>query len=173
MNKLVDKRVRINLAPFKRSPFMVEAFKAAAEDQGWTETEITLAINQTRELSLDEKYEVLNNYCLTFGNDAVCIQEDVQFMLQFLGCDTHYLNFKTVSDWDEYDLSNFDSLKRKATRSIKRVFAHYDSDVEEHEKYEVKYKPSKYFDTQEEALEAVPVGQETNINIYALWIQEQ
>jgi len=46
MNKLVDKQVRINLAPFKRSPFMLEAFKVAALDQAWSETEVALAINQ-------------------------------------------------------------------------------------------------------------------------------
>lgn len=170
MNTLVDKRVRMNLAPFKRSPFMLEAFSMAAEQQGWTKTEIELAINQTKELSLDDKYEVLNRYCMTFGDDFVCVQEDVQFMLQFLGCHSHYLNHKSISAWDEYDMSNFNSLKRKATRSIKRAFAHFDEGVEEKDKYELNHTPKKYFDTHEEALEAVPVGQESMINIYALWI---
>lgn len=173
MNKLVDKQVRMNLAPFKRSPFMTKAFSMACKEQGWSKTEIELVLNQTRELSLDDKYAVLNQYCMTFGDDAICIQEDVQFMLHFLGCHTHYLNQKPVANWDEYDLSNFNSLKRKATRSIKMVFAHFTEKVEEHEKYEVKYKPTSYFDTHEEALEAVPVGKESTINIYPLWIQSQ
>ncbi len=171
MNKLVDKRVRMNLAPFKRSPFMTEAFAMAAKEQGWTETEIALAINQTKELSLDGKYDILANYCKTYGEDAVCTQEDVKFMLYFLGHHSHYLCTKPIECWDEYDYSNFNSLKRKATSSLKGVFAHFDESVEEKDKYELEHKPTKHFDTLEEALEAVPVGTESTINIYALWIK--
>ena len=170
MNKLVDKRVRMNLAPFKRSPFMIEAFEVAAREQGWSETEVALAINQTKELSQGGKYAVLNQYCTTQGDDAECTQEDVHYMLQFLGCHSHYLNEKPISTWDEYDISNFNSLKRKATRSIKLVFAHFAESVEEKDKYVVTTPPTVFYTTLEEALEAVPVGQETSINIYPLWI---
>lgn len=152
---------------------MLEAFAMACKEQGWTETEIALAINQTNGLSLDEKYSTLIQYTLTYGEDMVCIQEDVQYMLHFLGCYHNYLITKPVETWDSYDHSNFNSLKRKATRSIKAVFAHFDEHVEEHDKYNKKNKPSEYFDTMEEALEAVPVGSESTINIYALWIQSQ
>lgn len=169
MNKLVDKRVRMNLAPFKRSPFMIEAFEIAASEQGWSETEVALAISQTKDLSLDGKYTVLNQYCTTHGDDAPCTQEDVHYMLQFLGCHSHYLNEKPISSWDQYDTNNFNSLKRKATRSIKLVFAHFAESVEEKDKYEVTT-PAVLFDTLDEALEAVPVGQETSINIYPIWI---
>ena len=170
MNKLVDKQVRMNLAPFKRSAFMTEAFSMAAHEQGWSKTEIELAINQTRELSLDQKYEILQQYCMTYGEDALCIQEDVQFMLHFLGAYHNYLISKPVETWDEYDRSNYNSLKRKATSSIKAVFAHFDEHVDEKDKYEEEHKPKVFYDTQEEALEAVPVVRESVINIYALWI---
>ena len=171
MNKLVDKQVRMNLAPFKRSPFMLEAFSMAAKEQGWSKTEIEIAINQTNGLSLDEKYSTLQRYCMTYGEDALCTQEDVQFMLHFLGSYHNYLINKPVETWDEYDQSNFNSLKRKATSSIKAVFAHFDEHVDECNKYEEKHKPKVFYDTHEEALEAVPAGRESVINVYALWIK--
>ena len=170
MNKLVDKQVRMNLAPFKRSPFMTEAFSMAAKEQGWTETEIELAINQTKELSLDGKYDVLMNYCTTYTEDAQCTQEDVVYMLHFLGQYSHYLCTKPIASWDEYDYSNYNALKRKATRSIKCVFAHFPENMKEENKYDTGYVPDQYFDTLEKAFEAVPVGVETTINIYPLWI---
>ena len=170
MNKLVDKQVQMNLAQFKRSPFMIEAFSMAAKEQGWTKTEIELAINQTNELSLDDKYVILANYCKTYGDDATCIQEDVKFMLYFLGQHSHYLCTKPIESWDEYDFSNYNSLKRKATSRIKGVFAHFNNNVEEKDKYNTEHTPTKFYDTKEEALEAVRVGTETNI--YALWMQE-
>ncbi len=172
MNKLVDKRVHINLYPFKRSPFMLEAFEVAAREQGWSDTDVTLVINQTKELSLDQKYDVLLRYTSHFGEDSKVIQEDVVFMLHHLGCYTHYLCTKPIASWDEYDFSNYHSLKRKATSSVKRVFGLFSDSVEECDKYIVYSPPSKYYETHEEALEAVPVGQEVNIKIYALWIQQ-
>lgn len=170
MKTLVDKRVQINLYPFKDFPNLLEVFGLAAAEQGWSDSEITLVLSQTKGLTLDEKYSMLKQYCTTYGEDAVCIQEDVRFLLHFLGCRTHYLNDKPLHQWDEYDQSNFNSLKRKATRSIKAVFAHFDETVEEKDKYEAGHSPDEYYDTHEEALEAVPVGRESTINIYALWI---
>lgn len=170
MNKLVDKRVRMNLAPFKQSPYMIEAFEIAARDQGWSDTEVALAINQTKELSPDEKYDVLLNYCTTLTEDAQCTQEDVVYMLHFLGQYSHYLCTKPIESWDEYDYSNYNARKRKATSSIKGVFAHFPKNMKEENKYDAGYVPDRYFDTLEDALEAVPVGRETSITIYPLWI---
>ena len=126
MNKLVDKRVRMNLAPFKRSPFMTEAFSMAAHEQGWTKTEIELAINQTKELSLDEKYAILQSTVRRMEKMLFASKKMCKFMLHFLGHHSHYLCTKPIESWDEYDYSNFNSLKRKATRSLKGVFAHFD-----------------------------------------------
>ncbi len=170
--KLVDKQVRINLYPFKRSPFMVEAFKTAAQEQGWEESEITLVANQTNGLSLDGKYEVLLRYCHDFAVESEFTQEDVLFMCDHLNNPTHYLAQKPIDDWDEYDWSNYRSLKRKATTRIRRVFALFTGSVKEKDKYVVETPPSIHYDTMEEALEAVPVGQESITNIYPLWIKE-
>lgn len=172
MNKLVDKRVRINLSPFQRSPFMTEAFEMAATEQGWSPTEITLAVSQTKGLPLNEKYEVLQQYCMTYGDDVQCTQEDVQYMLHFLNHPTHYLCYKAIESWDEFDWSNYNSLKRKATSRVTRKFGLFCETVEEKDKYLLEKPPSVFYDTLEEALEAVPVGQEAVTNIYSLWVKE-
>lgn len=173
MIKIVDKQVDINLYPFRRSPFMTEAFSMAAKDQGWEKTEIELVVNQTKELSLDERYILLKRYCTTYGEDASFCQEDVCFMLLHLGHIGHYLGKKSIDDWDEYDWSNYNSLKLKATQRIRRVFGLFADNVDEKDKYDVDSPPSTYYNTKEEALEAVPAGQELLTNIYALWIEEK
>ena len=170
--KLVDKQVRINLYPFKRSPFMIEAFQVAAKEQAWEDAEILLVVNQTNGLSLDGKYEVLLRYVHAFAEESEFTQEDVLFMCDHLNHPTHYLVQKPKEDWDEYDWSNYRSLKRKATSRIRRVFALFSESVEEKDKYDVESPPSIHYDTMEEALEAVPVGQESITNIYPLWIKE-
>lgn len=173
MNKLVDKRVRINLYPYRRSAFMLQAFEEAARIQQWSDTEVTLVINQTNGLSLDQKYDLLLHYTSHYGEDSKIIQEDVVYMLHHLGCYTHYLCTKPITSWDEYDFSNYHSLKQKATNSVKRVFGLFSDSVEECDKYVVQTPPSVYYDTHEEALEAVVIGQELTTKIYALWIQNQ
>lgn len=172
MNKLVDKQVCINLYPFRRSPFMIEAFSVAARDQGWSETEIALAVNQTRELSLNDKYTILLGYCDSFGEESAICQEDVQFMLAHLNSETHYLWQKPLVAWDEYDWSNYQSLKRQATERIRRVFALFLSSVDEADKYQVFDPKQKNYTTEEEAIRAIPKGQDEDFNIYALWIRE-
>lgn len=151
---------------------MIEAFSVAAKEQDWSDTEIELAVNQTKDLSLDEKYEVLLEYCMSFGDESTFTQEDVQFMLSHLREETHYLWYKPILEWDEYDFSNFQSLKRQATKRIKRVYALFAESVAEKDKYQVTSPPQKHYDTEEEALEAVPAGRESEINIYALWVEE-
>ena len=42
-------------------------------------------------------------------------QEDINQFFSDSYNELHYLNEKPVKDWDEYDLSNFKSLVRKAT----------------------------------------------------------
>jgi hypothetical protein len=170
--KLVDRQVRINLYPFKNSPFMLEAFQKAAKEQEWGETEITLVSNQTKGLTLEHKYEVLLRYCHDFAVESEFTQEDVLFMCDHLNNPTHYLAQKSIEKWDEYDWSNYRSLKRKATTRIRRVFALFTESVREKDKYVVQTPPSIHYDTMEEALEAVPVGQESITNIYPLWIKE-
>ncbi len=172
MNRVVNKRVRINLYPFRRSPFMVEAFSVAAQEQGWNEMEVALVINQTKDLSLDAKYHILLGYCMSFGEESTICQEDVQFMLAHLGSESHYLWYKPIVEWDEYDWSNYQSLKRQATERIRRVYALFSSSVDEQDKYQVCSPSQKVYDTEEEAIKEIPEGQDAEFNIYALWIKE-
>lgn len=173
MNKLVDKRVRINLYPFKQTAYLLEAFQVAALTQKWSDTDIELVSNQIKGLSLDEKFNILNAYCHRFADDNNSLsQEDVIFMLHFLNQHTHYLCTKDIGTWDTYDWSNFNSLRQKATRSVKRVFALFSDSVQEENKYNVETPPSIFYETMEEALDAVPAGQESITNIYALWIKQ-
>jgi len=170
MNQLVDKRVRINLYPFKQSAHLFSLFRLSAIKQGWTDDETALVANQINGLSLDERFEILNGYCHTYAEDMQSFtNEDVRYMLAFLGENIHYLGTRDIKFWDEYDWSNFNSLKRKATCSIKRVYGLYTESVPEELKYEVTTPPKKFYETLEEALEAVPAGQESTTNIYALW----
>lgn len=173
MHRLIDKRVRINLYPFKQTAHLFEAFQISAIEQGWTADEVTLIENQIKGLSLDERFDILNSYTLTYADDMeTYTNEDVHYMLSFLGQDTHYLTSKDIQTWDEYDWSNFNSLKRKATQSIKRVFALFSDTVLEKDKYHIQSPPKKCYDTLEETLEAVPAGQESNTKIYPMWIKE-
>ncbi|GEM_PF-5262386 len=174
MNKLVNKRVQMNLYPFRQSAHMLSAFQMAAFGQGWTADEIALVANQIRALPLKDRFEILNSYCSTYAEDILSFtDEDIRFMLSFLQEETHYLFTKDVKKFDEYDWSTFNSLKRKATRSIKRVFAHFNESTTEEEKYSVKKTTNKFYDTLEEALDHVPAGQESNINIYPVWIHSK
>ena len=172
MNKLVDKRVRINLYPFKQTAYLLQAFQVAATEQEWSDTDIELVSNQIKELSLDERFKILNAYCLTYADDIKSLSKsDIHYMLDHLGQHSHYLKDKLLSTWDEYDWSNYDSLKRKATSSIKRVFALFPELVQPDEKYFFESHPTIFYDTLEEALEAIPCGQESITNTYALWIK--
>lgn len=173
MNKLVDKSVRVNLHPHKGSPHMITVFHMAALRGGWSETEITLVVNQARELPMDGKFKVLNAYCHTYAEDIVSLhQNDVVYMLDFLGMYTHYLKDKDIEFWDEYDLSNYYSLKSKATRSIKRVFAVYSNSVEPQDKYDIDSLQSDFFDTLEEAQNAITKAQKSVTKIYTVWIKQ-
>ena len=64
----------------------------------------------------------------------------------------HYLRFKPIKEWDDYDVSNYYSIlfKRGKTR---RVFAIFTSDIKDEDKYAVTTQPSFFFDTKEEAEE--------------------
>lgn len=170
---LTDKRVRFNLHPFKDSPNMTEAFRMAATLHKWSRTDIELVMNQVKGLELSKKFEILLSYCLTYPEEITSMhQSDVVYMLDFLGQHVHYLKSKPLAEWDDYDASNYQSIRRKATARIRRVYAHFDETVSEEDKYLVDSPPTKFYDTLEEALEAVPVGQESITNIYSVWIKE-
>lgn len=101
-------------------------------------------------------------------------QEEVNEFFNVLQMEYHYLMFKPVKEWDDYDVSNYYSIlfKRGKTR---RVFAIYTSDVKEEDKYVVSTQPSFFFDTREEAEEELERCYEQGLNkwdslqILSLW----
>ena len=85
--------------------------------------------------------------------------------------ETHYLGQTEIEKWDEYDWSNYMHLKRRATSSIKRVYGLYSQSVDPELKYEVTTPPAQFYDTYQEAEEAIPEHQKSYTKIYPLWIQ--
>lgn len=64
--------------------------------------------------------------------------------------ESHYLNFKSIDLWDEYDQSNFYSLILKHGKA-KKVYAIFMADVDDTELHAVTTQPSYFFDSYEEA----------------------
>lgn len=77
--------------------------------------------------------------------------------LEQLGQQTHYLNQKDIITWDEYDISNYMSLQRKAGK-ITRVYGIYDTSVSQDNVYEVDSPPKRFFETVEDATEIMHAG---------------
>lgn len=80
--------------------------------------------------------------------------ERVRATLVQLGLETHYLMEKPVTDWDEYDCANFRALSHKAGNPTP-VFGIFDSSVKEEDKYIVTTPPPKFYNTEEEANNAL------------------
>ncbi len=104
-------------------------------------------------------------------NKANFGQADIQFLLAHLGMESHYLGSKDLESWDSYDWSNYKSLERRATTSIKQVFALYSDTVAEHDKYDVTSVPAKFFETREEAEALLTEKSKQTTHIYQLWVQ--
>lgn len=66
--------------------------------------------------------------------------------------ESHYLNFKPIDEWDEYDQSNFYGLILKHGKA-KKVFAIFMADVSDDELHAVTTQPSYFFETYQEAEE--------------------
>lgn len=101
-------------------------------------------------------------------------QEEVYEFFERIPLSIHYLRHKPVTEWDDYDVSNYYSLlfKHGTTR---RVFAIFTSDVKDEDKYAVTTQPSFFFDTKEEAEEELericlePERSKTDYVIHSLW----
>lgn len=74
--------------------------------------------------------------------------------LQQLGLETHYLMQKPIAEWDEYDSSNNRALSHKAGNPTP-VFGIFDSSVNEEDKYIVTTPPLKFYNTEEQANNAL------------------
>ena len=101
-------------------------------------------------------------------------QAEVNDFFEKLQKGYHYLVFKPVEEWDDYDVSNYYSILYKHGKT-RRVFAIYTSDVKEEDKYVVSTQPSFFFDTKEEAEEEQQRCYEQGLNkwdslqILSLW----
>lgn len=101
-------------------------------------------------------------------------QEEVSDFFTDIQMENYYLSDKPVSEWDEYDTSNYYSLLLKHGKS-KRVFAIFTSDVDDKDKYAVTTKPSFFFDSKEDAeLELKKIVTQENfkegdLKILSLW----
>lgn len=71
-----------------------------------------------------------------------------------LGLETHYLMQKPIAEWDEYDSANYRALSHKAGNPTP-VFGIYDSAVMEEDKYIVTTPPSKFYNTEREAMDTL------------------
>lgn len=78
------------------------------------------------------------------------IQADVTAFFESVNCEMHYLASKKVEAWDNYDRNNYYSLLRRMGKT-KMVYAVFDGEVKEEDKYSVTTPPSQFFDTREEA----------------------
>ena len=172
MKKLVDRVIQLDLNLWKNSPYLLSAFQMKAVLEGWSETEIELVSNQVKFEPEEKQYEILMQYCLpTIDSGVALTQSDVHFLLAHLNMETHYLGQTEIENWDEYDWSNYMHLKRRATSSIKRVYALYSDSVDAENKYKVTTKPSEYFDTYQDAQDHLKILNKHYIKIYPLWIQ--
>jgi hypothetical protein len=72
-------------------------------------------------------------------------------LLEQLGAEAHYLASKPIEEWDGYDLSNYQSLSRKAGNPIP-LYGVYGADVKEDDKYVVTL-PNNLYQSQQEALQ--------------------
>lgn len=71
-------------------------------------------------------------------------------LLEQLSSESHYLATKPIATWDEYDLSNYQALFRKAGMSAP-LYGVYDADVKQDDRYTVTL-PSHLYESQQEAL---------------------
>ena len=76
--------------------------------------------------------------------------------LDQLGLQTHYLASKLVTEWDEYDFSNYRSLSGKAGK-ITTVYGIYDRDVKEEDIEQVTSHPKRFFETYKKAQDELEI----------------
>jgi hypothetical protein len=77
-------------------------------------------------------------------------QEEVNNFFDEIQLNIHYLRYKPVEQWDDYDVNNYYSILFKRGKT-QRVFAIFTSDVKDEDKYAVTTQPSFFFDSKEEA----------------------
>ncbi len=171
---LIGKTVYLNLEYWGQSPLLLETFTNYAINSGWSYPEIECVKDLLKGKSYEKQMSILEQYCLLpLKNEENIIIADVQFLLSHLGLEMHYLNFKAIESWDQYDWSNYKSLKSKATSYIKRVFAFFTDDIEEEDKYIVTSPPKLFFETREKAETILSKKSMKPTKIFEIWIKNE
>jgi len=171
MKKLVDREIQLDPLPWKDTAYLLAAFQMKAVFEGWPDTDIELVSNQIKNEHVEDPYHILLMYCSPPVDNGVALtMSDVHFLLAHLSMETHYLGQKTIDSWDEYDWSNYMMLKRRATRSIKRVYGLFSANVEPEMKYAITKPPAYFFNSYQEAQESIPVEEKSLTRIYPVWI---
>ena len=81
-------------------------------------------------------------------------QKEIFKTLHQLGLHTHYLASKPMTNWDEYDWSNFRALQLKSGK-LSKVYGIYGSRIRQEEVDTVTSPPARYYDTEEDAQEGI------------------
>ncbi len=92
------------------------------------------------------------NKCLDTGVGVDISRLSINTVLDQLGLPIHYLREKRIKTFDRYDLSNMESLYRKAGW-LKSVYGIYDSMVKQRDIRQVSSHPSLFYDSRFVALE--------------------
>lgn len=152
MKKIINKTVNLDLVDVNGNAFMImSVFSRQAKRENWTQDEINTVITEANRLKdYDHLIETIKSYCEV--KEEVISSNELSKILKQLGLFTHYLATKDIAIWDTYDHSNYRALQRKAGR-IKKVFAIFDADVSNEDKYIVTTKPAFFFESEDEAME--------------------
>ncbi len=170
----IGKTIFLDLEKWGHSPFLLETFKVYAINNDWTHEEVFKICDFLKGKIFEEQLAILTHYCKPPLPDSdEMIQQDVQFLLDFLNLNTHYLSSKPIETWDEYDYSNYKSLRLKATSHLRRVYALYSSSVKEEDKYRLDSPPGKYFESRKKAEALLNEASRKNTKVYAVWVKEE
>ena len=122
------------------------------------------------ELIHDDKYIV--DYVLHCWEqedmEAIALsQASVLATLEQLGLYTHYLCYKSLDSWNEYDHANYQSLLKKAGKLV-GVYGIYDTSVSQEQVARVASIPKRYFDTHMLAREALEQDDITDAHVLSV-----
>lgn len=128
---------------------------------GLTEVDLEIATNEDLLKVIDDELYILRYY-LNQWEQQLDIHDHISprsvwNTLEQLGHQTHYLGQKDISQWDQYDVSNFMSMQTKAGK-ITKVYGFYDVNVSGNDVYSIDSHPKRFFETKEDATEMMHAG---------------
>lgn len=113
MKRVIDKTVNLDLVGVNGNAFMIMGvFQKQARKEQWPQEDIDAVLSEAKSKDYNYLLATIANHCQV--RDEGINREDVWEVLSQLGHHTHYLASKAITDWDEYDHSNYKSLRIKA-----------------------------------------------------------